>query len=181
SEFVDGTVAVERIREIALEDLLRRSPVALDDASISALVRGRAVLVSGAGGSIGSELCRQICRFSPRRVILLERSENALFHIHRELEAKYPALELVPALVDIGERHDLRRAFDEQRPALVFHAAAHKHVTMLEHNPSAAILNNVAGTRNIAEIAGEFDVASFVMISTDKAARPRSTMGASKR
>jgi FlaA1/EpsC-like NDP-sugar epimerase len=180
-ELVDGSVAVERIREVALEDLLRRDPVSLDDAAISAKLHARAVLVSGAGGSIGSELCRQICRFSPRRVILVERNENALFHIHRELEAQYPAIELVPALVDVANYDELRRVFDEQRPALVFHAAAHKHVPMLEHNPGAAILNNVVGTRNIAELAGEHAAGSFVLISTDKAMNPRSIMGASKR
>jgi FlaA1/EpsC-like NDP-sugar epimerase len=181
AEFVDGNVAVERIREVALEDLLRRDPVELDDAAISADVRGRTVLVSGAGGSIGSELCRQLCRYAPARVVLVERSENALFEIHRELGKRYPELELVPALVDISEREPLRRVFAEQRPAVVVHAAAHKHVPMLEYNPSAAILNNVIGTRVIAELAEEFGVASFVMISTDKAVRPRSIMGASKR
>jgi FlaA1/EpsC-like NDP-sugar epimerase len=180
-EFIDGSVAVERIREVALEDLLRREPATLDDAAIGALVQGRVVLVSGAGGSIGSELCRQICRYAPRRVILLERSENALFHVHRELGDAHPEIELVPALVDIGDRPNLRRVLAEQRPAVVLHAAAHKHVPMLEHNPSAAILNNVVGTRNIAELAREFGVGSFVMISTDKATRPRSIMGASKR
>jgi FlaA1/EpsC-like NDP-sugar epimerase len=180
-EFVDGTAAVERLRNVALEDLLRRDPQRLDDEAIAADVAARTVLVSGAGGSIGSELCRQLCRYAPKRLILVERSENALFEIHRELLRVFPAIELVPALVDISEREQLRRVFTEQRPSMVVHAAAHKHVPMLEYNPGAAILNNVVGTRTIAELAAEFEVASFVMISTDKAVRPRSIMGASKR
>lgn len=180
-EFVDGTVAVERLRGVALEDLLRRDPAQLDDEAIAADVAERTILVSGAGGSIGSELCRQLCRYAPKRVILVERSENALFEIHRELLRSFPTIELVPALVDITEREQLRRVFAEQRPTKVVHAAAHKHVPMLEYNPGAAILNNVVGTRTIAELAAEFEVASFVMISTDKAVRPRSIMGASKR
>jgi FlaA1/EpsC-like NDP-sugar epimerase len=180
-EFVDGTAAVERLRGVALEDLLRRDPAQLDDEAIAADVAARTILISGAGGSIGSELCRQLCRYAPKRVILVERSENALFEIHRELQRSFPTIELVPALVDITEREQLRRVFAEQRPTKVVHAAAHKHVPMLEYNPGAAILNNVVGTRTIAEIAAEFEVASFVMISTDKAVRPRSIMGASKR
>ncbi|PRQ08123.1 UDP-N-acetyl-alpha-D-glucosamine C6 dehydratase [Enhygromyxa salina] len=181
AEFVDGSVAVERIRKVALEDLLRRDPVELNDAAIAGDLADRTVLVSGAGGSIGSELCRQVCRYGPRRMILVERSENALFEIHRELRAKCPNIELVPALVDITEREHLDRVFHTWRPAVVIHAAAHKHVPMLEYNPGAAILNNVVGTRVIAELAGDHEVASFVMISTDKAVRPRSIMGASKR
>jgi FlaA1/EpsC-like NDP-sugar epimerase len=180
-EFVDGTAAVERLRDVALEDLLRRDPAKLDDEAIASDTAGRTILVSGAGGSIGSELCRQLCRYAPKRVILVERSENALFEIHRELLRDFPAIELVPALVDITEREQLRRVFTEQRPTKVVHAAAHKHVPMLEYNPGAAILNNVVGTRTIAELAAELEVASFVMISTDKAVRPRSIMGASKR
>ena len=180
-EFVDGTAAVERLRHVALEDLLRRDPARLDDEAIAADTAAKTILISGAGGSIGSELCRQLCRYAPKRVILVERSENALFEIHRELQRNFPGIELVPALVDISEREHLRRVFAEQRPTKVVHAAAHKHVPMLEYNPSAAILNNVVGTRTIAELAAEFEVASFVMISTDKAVRPRSIMGASKR
>jgi FlaA1/EpsC-like NDP-sugar epimerase len=181
AEFVDGSVAVERIRDVALEDLLRRDPVQLDDLAIAADIAARTVLVSGAGGSIGSELCRQVSRYAPRRMILVERSENALFEIHRELRAKFPNIELTPALVDISEHEQLRRVFDTWRPAVVIHAAAHKHVPMLEYNPGAAILNNVVGTRTIAELANDYEAASFVMISTDKAVRPRSIMGASKR
>ncbi|KIG19359.1 UDP-N-acetylglucosamine 4,6-dehydratase [Enhygromyxa salina] len=181
AEFVDGSVAVQRIRKVALEDLLRRDPVQLDDAAIARDLADRTVLVSGAGGSIGSELCRQVCRYGPRRMILVERSENALFEIHRELRSKFPGIELTPALVDITEREQLRRVFATWRPAVVIHAAAHKHVPMLEYNPGAGILNNVVGTRTIAELAGDYEAASFVMISTDKAVRPRSIMGASKR
>ncbi|EDM80813.1 hypothetical protein PPSIR1_27923 [Plesiocystis pacifica SIR-1] len=180
-ELVDGRVALSRIREVAIEDLLRREPVRLDEGAIAATVRAKVVMVSGAGGSIGSELCRQLCRFGPRRVLLVERAENALFEIHRELRQRFPEIELVPLLIDITERAFLDRAFAERSPQLVFHAAAHKHVPMLEWNPGPGVLNNVEGTRNIAELAAEHGAETFVMISTDKAVRPRSVMGASKR
>ena len=181
AELIDGKVSLERVRKIAIEDLLRREPAQLDEAAIGQTVRAKVVLVSGAGGSIGSELCRQIARFAPSRLILVERSENALFQIHRELGREFPELELLPMLVDITERARLRRVFAEFRPKLILHAAAHKHVPMLEWNPGAAIENNVAGTRCVAELAHEFEAEQFVMVSTDKAVRPRSVMGASKR
>lgn len=181
AELIDGEIGLERVREVAIEDLLRRDPVQLDELAIGNAVRAKIVLVSGAGGSIGSELCRQIARFQPARLLLVERSENALFEIHRELGRKFVGVELVPMLVDITERDRLRRVFADHRPNLVVHAAAHKHVPMLEWNPSAAIENNVEGTRCIAELAREFTAEQFVMVSTDKAVRPRSIMGASKR
>ena len=181
AELIDGKVSLDRVRKVAIEDLLRRDPVELDEQSIAATVRARVVLVSGAGGSIGSELCRQIARYAPQRLILVERSENALFEIHRELGRSFPELELCPMLVDITDRPRLEAIFAEHRPQLVVHAAAHKHVPMLEWNPSAAIANNVEGTRTIAELARAYATARFVMVSTDKAVRPRSIMGASKR
>lgn len=180
-EIVGGKVNLSRIRPIAIEDLLGREPVVLDVEAISAIVQDRVVLVTGAGGSIGSELCRQLCRFSPKSLLLVERSENALFNIHRELLNRYPDIEFVPALADIGDRPRMQAVFAEHRPVAVFHAAAHKHVPMMEWNAGEALKNNVFGTKTLADLADTHRVEIFVQISTDKAVRPTSVMGASKR
>lgn len=181
SEVVAGKLQLSNIRNVAIEDLLRRAPVELDDTELAQLISGRAVLVTGAGGSIGSELCRQICRFSPGKLVLVERSENNLFHVHGELQQAYPELEFVPCIADAGDRYRMKRIFGEHRPSLVLHAAAHKHVPMMEWNPGEAVKNNVQGTRVIADLADEHGVERFVLISTDKAVNPTSVMGATKR
>ena len=180
-EIVGGTVNLSRIRRVAIEDLLRRDQVTLDEQAILEVVRGRTVLVTGAGGSIGSELCRQICSFAPRQLVLYEHAENNLFHIERELRERFPSVTLHAKVGDIRDAVRLRATFAEHRPAVVFHAAAHKHVPMMEANPGEAIKNNVLGTKLLAEISHEHDVSEFVMISTDKAVNPTSVMGASKR
>jgi FlaA1/EpsC-like NDP-sugar epimerase len=180
-EIVGGRVNLSRIRAVSVEDLLRREPVTLDEEAILAVVRDRVVLVTGAGGSIGSELCRQICRFSPKELVLLEHSENNLFHIERELKEKFPEVPVLARMGDIRDATRVAAIFGERRPQVVFHAAAHKHVPMMEANPSEAITNNVLGTKLLAEIADEHGVSEFVMISTDKAVNPSSVMGASKR
>lgn len=180
-EIVGGTVNLSRIRPIAIEDLLRRDAVALDIEAISARLSGRTVCVTGAGGSIGSELCRQLCGFGAQRVILIERSENALFNIHRELLVQFPDVEVIPAMADICDRVRIRTLFEKHPPVAVFHAAAHKHVPMMEWNAGEAVKNNVFGTKTLADIASECGVDIFVQISTDKAVRPTSVMGASKR
>ena len=180
-EIVGGHVNLSRVRDIAIEDLLRREPVALDDEAISEAIRGRTVLVTGAGGSIGSELCRQICRFSPKRLVLVEQAENALFEIHRELLRAAPEVDLVPVIGDITDERRMRATFTKHAPEIVLHAAAHKHVPMMEYNPGEAIKNNVFGTQTVADISDELGVERFVMISTDKAVNPTSIMGASKR
>lgn len=180
-EIVGGSVNLSRIRDINIEDLLRREPVALDTERVAAHIAGRTVLVTGAGGSIGSELCRQICRFEPGALVLLERSENALFSIHRELTAVHPELRIVPCIADILDAARVDELFVEHRPALVLHAAAHKHVPMMEWNPMEAIKNNLLGTRVVADLAMRHRVQAFVMISTDKAVNPSSVMGATKR
>jgi len=180
-EIVGGTVNLSRIREVAIEDLLGRDPVQLDEEAIDRVVKGRTVLVTGAGGSIGSELCRQIGRFAPASLMLVEHSENSLFFIERELRALFPALAINVYLADIRERARVDGILARQRPDVIFHAAAHKHVPMMEANPTEAIKNNVLGTKLLAELADAHGVTEFVMISTDKAVNPTSVMGASKR
>ncbi len=181
AELVGGRVSLSRIRSVAIEDLLRREPVGLDDEAISSTVHDRAVMITGAGGSIGSELCRQVANFGPQRMLLVERSENALFEIHRELRQSFPDVATTPLLLDVSDEAAIRSALAQQRPHLVLHAAAHKHVPMLEWNPRQAVSNNVLGTLRIARAAADAEVEAFVMVSTDKAVRPSSVMGATKR
>ena len=180
-EILQGKVRVTRIRDVDIEDLLGRERVHLDEDEIGRFVAGKTVLVTGAGGSIGSELARQLGRFNPASLVLLERFEGALFEIDREMRRLFPDLKIVPVVADIGDELWIRTIFARHAPQVVFHAAAHKHVPMMESNPSEAIKNNVFGTRVIAEAAGESGVEAVVMISTDKAVRPTSVMGASKR
>ncbi|MEP6914859.1 MAG: nucleoside-diphosphate sugar epimerase/dehydratase [Acidobacteriota bacterium] len=181
SELLEGKVNFSRIRDLQIEDLLGRAPVHLDQEEIQRLVTDRAVLVSGAGGSIGSELTRQIARFKPSVILLVERAEFALFNIERELREAWPDLSIVPLIADVGDEPRMRSIFATYAPAMVLHAAAHKHVPMMESNPTEAVKNNILATRTLARLAGEAKVGVFVMISTDKAVRPRSVMGASKR
>jgi len=179
---IDGRVTVNQLRPVAIDDLLGREPVKLDMDAISAAMKGHVVMVSGAGGSIGSELCRQVCKFQPAAILLVERSENALFHIHRELLAtSCTSVTLVPCIADVGDAARMTDLFEAHRPNVVLHAAAHKHVPMMEWNPGEAVKNNVLGTRTLAELADRHGVERFVMISTDKAVNPTSVMGASKR
>jgi FlaA1/EpsC-like NDP-sugar epimerase len=180
-EIVAGTVNLSRFREVAIEDLLGREPVELDQEIVGASIGSRVVLVTGAGGSIGSELCRVICRFGPQRLVLVERFENALFEIHRELTATFPHLSIEPCIGDVCDAARMTKIFETTKPQLVFHAAAHKHVPMMEWNPGEAVKNNVGGTRVVADLADRFAVERFVLISTDKAVNPTSIMGATKR
>jgi FlaA1/EpsC-like NDP-sugar epimerase len=180
-EILQGKVQVTRIRNVQIEDLLGRQPVVLDEWLIGGFLAGRTVLITGAGGSIGAELSRQVARFGPSVLLLMERAEFALFDIEQELRRRHPGLEIVPLVVDVRERKRLRAIFAEHRPQVVFHAAAHKHVPMMETNPAEAIKNNIFGTLTVAEEAGKAGVEAFVLISTDKAVRPTSVMGASKR
>lgn len=180
-ELLQGHVEVSRIRDIQVEDLLGREAVRLDEQAMGRFLAGRRVLVTGAGGSIGSELARQVARFGPASLLLVERAEFALFNIDRELRDRWPDLEVVPLVGDVGDRTRMRSVLAAHRPQLVIHAAAHKHVPMMEHNAAEAIKNNVLATYTLGTIADEFKVGSFVLISTDKAVRPSSVMGASKR
>lgn len=177
-EILDGTVTVSQVRQLRLEDLLPRAPVQLDIDRARALVRGRRVLITGAGGSIGSELARQIDALEPERLVLYERYENNLYTVLNTLPTDTRAL---PTLGDITDTRRLHTVLREHRPHLIFHAAAHKHVPLMELNPCEAVKNNVIGTRLVAEAALRYGVEKFVLISTDKAVNPSSLMGATKR
>ena len=181
SDLIEGRVEVSQIRPVDIEDLLGRDPVTLDTDAIGNYIRGKVVMVSGAGGSIGSEMCRQIVRFGPERLLLLERMENALFEINRELRAQFPEIDIRPCVADIGDKARIRQLLQTEKPAAIFHAAAHKHVPMMEYNPGEAVKNNILGTKRLADAASEAGVAKFVMISTDKAVNPTSVMGCTKR
>jgi FlaA1/EpsC-like NDP-sugar epimerase len=176
-----GKVSLGEVREVAIEDLLGRKEVQLDGHAIAAYVRGKTVLVTGAGGSIGSEICRQVCRFEPKRLILLEQAENPLFFIEGELRRECKGVELVPVVADVCDEVRIDQVFAQHRPDVVLHAAAHKHVPLMEANPGEAVRNNVLGTRNVARSADKHKAAGFVMISTDKAINPTSVMGTTKR
>lgn len=180
-DLIDGSVLVQQLRDVRLEDLLSREPISLDQAQISSYLQGKRVLVTGAGGSIGSEICRQVALFNPEKLILFENAETPLFLIEKELTESCPQIPIVPIIGDIRNRSRINVIFDEQMPEVVFHAAAYKHVPMMEANPAEAVNNNVQGTRLLADAADEFGVKNFVMVSTDKAVRPTNVMGASKR
>jgi FlaA1/EpsC-like NDP-sugar epimerase len=180
-EIVGGSVNLNWFQPVKPEDLLGREPVELDLSALSQLLSGSVVLVTGAGGSIGSELCRQIARFAPARLVLVEQSEPALWAIHRELRTERPDDDLQPAIADVTDRTRIGAVLAEHRPDIVFHAAAHKHVPMMEANPGEAVKNNILGTRSVVDAAVRHDVDHFVLISTDKAVNPTSVMGATKR
>ncbi len=168
------------LRDIEINDLLGRDPVTLDTNSIGKLLEGRRVMVTGAGGSIGSEICRQIIKFNPECIVLVGRGENRIFTIDRELRSLHAPTVLYPCIADIANRQRMEQVFKEHRPEVVFHAAAHKHVPLMEANVGEAIRNNVFGTKCLTDLADQYGVASFVMISTDKAVRPTSIMGVTK-
>lgn len=181
SDLIEGKVQVSQIRPVDIEDLLGRDPVTLDTDAIADYIRDKVIMITGAGGSIGSEMCRQIARFKPRKLLLVERMENALFEINRELERSFPDLKRLPLVADIADRRRISQILKKEKPTAIFHAAAHKHVPMMEWNPGEAVKNNVAGTRCLADAALDSGVAKFVMISTDKAVNPTSVMGCTKR
>lgn len=192
-ELLDGTVRINQLRPVEIEDLLRREPVVVDNAALHQLIQGRRVAVTGGGGSIGSELCRQVLRYDPAELLILGHGENSVFEIYQELRhwestrhvhhrpGAGQSTIITPLIVDIRFAQRMLALFQQHRPEIVFHAAAHKHVPLMEQNPAEAITNNVLGTRNVLEAALAAGVERFVMISTDKAVNPTSIMGASKR
>ena len=180
-ELINGKVTVNTIREVDYRDLLGRDVIRLDEDKIGAYLKGQCVMVTGAGGSIGSELCRQICRFKPYSIVMVERAESPLYEINHELKQDFGDIKTIPVLADIQDKEQLEKAFETYRPQTVFHAAAYKHVPMLEIQPWKAVDNNIQGTANLVEITNKFTVERFVFVSTDKAVRPANVMGASKR
>ncbi|MGH7458049.1 MAG: polysaccharide biosynthesis protein [Longimicrobiaceae bacterium] len=180
-ELIDGRVKVSQLRTVQIDDLLGRDPVDLNLDQIRADLQGRRVLVTGAAGSIGAELARQIAEFSPSRLILLEQAESPLYFCQLELKRAYPGLDLVPVVADVRNRLRLEKVFEHEDPEYVFHAAAYKHVPLMEENVTEAVENNVIGTLNAAECAVAIGVSKFVLVSTDKAVKPSSVMGATKR
>ncbi len=182
-ELLDGTVSVNQLRDVDIEDLLRRDPIRTDTAAVAGLVRGRRVLVTGGGGSIGSELCRQLLRYRPAELILVGHGENSIFAIYEELQgrSRHIPTSITALVADIRFPERVEAIFAAHRPHIVFHAAAHKHVPLMEANPAEAVSNNVQGTLHLLQAASKVGVERFVMISTDKAVNPTSIMGATKR
>ncbi|MBT1070599.1 polysaccharide biosynthesis protein [Geobacter chapellei] len=180
-ELINGKLTISQIKNVEIEDLLGRDPVVLDRELIGGYLTGKRVLITGAGGSIGSEICRQVAKFKPEKLILLEQAETALYEIEKELVARFPELRILPLMADVRDREKVFAAFDAFVPEVVFHAAAYKHVPMMEYNPSQAVLNNIFGSRNVADAAHACKIRNMVMISTDKAVNPTNVMGASKR
>lgn len=180
-EIIDGKVTVQQLRNVDVEDLLRREPVRLDVNKIAGYIGGKRVLITGAGGSIGSELCRQIAKQSPSNLYLLGKGESSIYEIDRELRMTFPHLKVKPIIADIRDRERINKVFAENKPQVVFHAAAHKHVPLMELQPAEAVRNNIFGTKVVAEAADRFRSEVFIMISTDKAVNPTSVMGATKR
>lgn len=180
-ELIGGKVSISRLREVDITDLLRREPVRINDEAVGAALEGKRVLVTGAGGSIGRELCRQIARRGPSELVLLGHGENSIFEILLELEYDYPDLTLRPVIADIRNQERLAQVFKQHQPQVVFHAAAHKHVPLMEINVVEAVTNNAIGTNNVVRTALAQNIERFVLISTDKAVRPSSVYGATKR
>lgn len=181
NDLISGKISVKKLRDVSVEDLLGREPIVADLNGILGYVHNKTVMVTGAGGSIGSELCRQVAPFNPDKLLLLGHGENSIYTIEIELRKKFPELEIVTVIADVQDRNRMMDVFRTFRPNVVFHAAAHKHVPLMERNPSEAIKNNVFGTRNVADGADRFGAERFVMISSDKAVNPTSVMGATKR
>ena len=180
-DILSGKVTVASLRQVEIQDLLRREPIQTDLDQVRVLATGETVLVTGAGGSIGSELCRQLARLDPAEILLLGHGENSIFDVLVELAERFPSVTAIPIIADVRDRERLYQVFQQYRPYSVFHAAAHKHVPLMEGNIAEAVTNNVLGTKNVAELSAEFGVEHLVMISTDKAVRPTNIMGATKR
>ena len=181
TEIINGTVSLQQLRDVAIEDLLGRESVQVDLEGIVGYLRNECILVTGAGGSIGGELSQQIARFNPEKLLLLGRGENSIYEIEHKLRTSFPQINLVSIIADVRDRDKLNQIFKIYRPTVVFHAAAHKHVPLMEHEPDEAIKNNIFGTKNLVELADEYHCKRFVLISTDKAVNPTSVMGATKR
>ena len=181
-DVMSGNLHVQQLRNVEIEDLLGREPVELDQTMIEKQLRGKKILVTGAGGSIGSEICRQVSKFKPKEIIILGHGENSIYQLNMELVGKYSQhFTITPVIADVQDRKRIFEVMDKYKPDVVYHAAAHKHVPLMELNPREAVKNNILGTRNVAEAASHARVKAFVMVSTDKAVNPPNIMGATKR
>lgn len=180
-QLINGDVSVSQLREVEIEDLLGREPVRINNDEVAEYVSGKVVMVTGGGGSIGSELCRQIAEKAPKKLIIVDIYENNAYDIQQELKIKHPELDLVVLIASVRNTNRINQIFDEYRPEIVYHAAAHKHVPLMEESPGEAIKNNVFGTLKTAQAADKYGVRKFVLVSTDKAVNPTNIMGASKR
>ncbi|PFF41300.1 hypothetical protein CN335_07800 [Bacillus thuringiensis] len=181
-DLLDGKLSVNEFRDVQVEDLLGREPIKLDDAGIGEKITGKTILVTGAGGSIGSEICRQVMKYKPAKIVLLGHGENSIYNIEMEMRVTYKdSVEITTEIADIQDRHKIFEIMKKHQPYIVYHAAAHKHVPLMERNPEEAVKNNIFGTKNVAEAADTFKVNTFVMVSTDKAVNPTNVMGATKR
>jgi FlaA1/EpsC-like NDP-sugar epimerase len=181
SDLINEKVSISKLRDVDIEDLLGRDPVQVNLKEISGYLEGKIVLVTGGGGSIGSELCRQIARFKPRKLIALDIYENTVFELYNEIRNAWPNLEFEVVIASVRSRQRMREVFMKYKPHIVFHAAAHKHVPLMESNPKDAVINNIIGTKNMIDLSDEYAVQNFVLISTDKAVNPTNVMGATKR
>lgn len=181
SQLIGEKVIMQKVKDVDIEDLLGRAPIALNNTKISSYITEKVVVVTGGGGSIGSELCRQIAAYNPKKLIIIDNYENNAFEIQNELQYKFPELKLDTIIANVREKHRIDSIFRQHKPQIVFHAAAHKHVPLMEHNPCEAIKNNVIGTQNVSESAHKHNAEKFVLISTDKAVNPTNIMGATKR
>ena len=181
-DVMSGNLHVQQLRNVEIEDLLGREPVQLDQTMIEKQLRGKKILVTGAGGSIGSEICRQVAKFKPKEIVILGHGENSIYQLNMELVGKYSQhFTITPVIADVQDRKRIFEVMDKYKPDVVYHAAAHKHVPLMELNPREAVKNNILGTRNVAEAASHARVKAFVMVSTDKAVNPPNIMGATKR
>lgn len=180
-EIINGDIRLEQIREVQVEDLLGRESIQIDMNEVASYLTNKRVLITGGGGSIGSELCRQVARFKPEELIIFDIGENNVYDIDLELKNSFKDITIVPVVGSIRDKKRLIEVFQKHRPHVVFHAAAHKHVPLMEYNPAEAVKNNIFGTRNVSQVSHEFGVEKFVMISTDKAVNPTNIMGATKR
>src|SRR5699024_1899241 len=182
-DLMTGIVSVSHLKEVDVEDLLGREPVELDMAAISSDVTGKTIMVTGAGGSIGSELCRQIAQFTPKKIVLVGHGEYSIYSIDMELRNKYGEtdIEIIPVIGDVQDRYRMFEIVEKYQPTIIYHAAAHKHVPLMEYNPHEAVKNNIIGTKNVAEAADTYGTSAFVLVSSDKAVNPTNVMGATKR
>lgn len=181
-EIIDGKVDIKQVRDVDIEDLLGREPIEVDFNLMGSYIQDSTILVTGAGGSIGSELCRQIANIRPKKLIMLDNYENNLYSIQQELIRKYgDSIKMIAVVASIREQKRMEKIFDKYRPEVVFHAAAHKHVPLMENSPGEAIKNNIFGTLNVAMLSNKYNVKRFLLISTDKAVNPTNVMGATKR